>query len=350
MSTFSAIGARLKTAPLEFVKIERRAVGPEDVEIEITHCGICHSDLHFVRGEWGETNSPAVPGHEIVGRVRAVGAKVTRHKVGDIVGVGCMVDSCRHCDACEEGVEQFCTSQIGTYSGVEKETGRPTNGGYSKAIVVTQDFVLRIPDKLDAAHAAPLLCAGITTYSPLRHWKVGPGQKVGVVGLGGLGHMAAKLAKAMGAKVVVFTTSPGKVADAKALGADEVVLSNDPKQMEAHANSFHLILDSVSAAHDLEAYAQLLRRNGVHCLLGAPPITESHKWPAVFAMLGGRRSIAGSPIGGIRETQEMLDFCAEKGVAPEIEVIAPDGVNAAYERLVKGDVRYRFVIDMGKLA
>jgi uncharacterized zinc-type alcohol dehydrogenase-like protein len=350
MTQVSAIGAMRADAPLQPVTIERRALGPDDVEIEISHCGICHSDLHFVRGEWGEPARPAVPGHEIVGRVKSVGAKVSKHKIGDLVGVGCMVDSCRVCSACEEGEEQFCEAgNVGTYAGKEKETGRPTHGGYSKAIVVTQDFVLKIPKGLDPAHAAPLLCAGITTYSPLRHWNVGPGQKVGVVGLGGLGHMAVKLAKAMGAHVVVFTTSPAKVKDAEALGADEVVISRDEAAMKAHASSFHFILNTVSAAHDLGAFSALLRRNGVLCLLGAPPVTESHKWPAVFNMLMARRSIAGSPIGGIRETQEMLDFCAEKGVAPEIEVIKPDAVNIAYERMVKGDVRYRFVIDMATL-
>lgn len=350
MSQVSAYGAVRADAPMQPVKIERRALGADDVAIDITHCGICHSDLHYVRGEWGEQASPAVPGHEIVGVVRAVGANVTKHKPGDRVGVGCMVDSCRACEACQEGEEQFCTKQIGTYGGVEKQTGLPTYGGYSKSIVVTQDFVLRIPDGLKSEHAAPLLCAGITTYSPLRHWKVERGQKVGVVGLGGLGHMAVKLAKAMGAHVVVFTTSPAKVADAKALGADEVVLSKNAGEMSAHNNSFHLIIDAVSAAHDLGAYTKLLRRNGTLCLLGAPPITESHAWPGVFTMLMGRRSVAGSPIGGIRETQEMLDFCAEKGVNPEIEIIAPADINAAYERLSKGDIRYRFVIDMSALA
>ena len=351
MSQVSAYGAVRPDAPLQAVKIERRELGADDVAIDITHCGICHSDLHYVRGEWGETASPAVPGHEIVGVVRAVGANVTKHKVGDRVGVGCMVDSCRACDACAEGEEQFCSGgQIQTYNGVEKQTGLPTYGGYSKSITVTQDFVLRIPEGLKSEDAAPLLCAGITTYSPLRHWKVGPGQKVGVVGLGGLGHMAVKLAKTMGAHVVVFTTSPSKVADAKALGADEVVLSKDASQLDAHKNSFHLIINAVSAAHDLETYTQLLRRNGTLCLLGAPPITESHAWPQVFTMLMGRRSVAGSPIGGIRETQGMLDFSAAKGVASEIEMITPDGINAAYERLTKGDIRYRFVIDMATLA
>jgi len=351
MSQVSAIGAVRPDAPLQQVNIERRDPGADDVAIDITHCGICHSDLHYVRGEWGETAAPAVPGHEIVGIVRAVGANVTKHKVGDRVGVGCLVDSCRACDACQEGEEQFCTDgQVQTYNGFEKQTGLPTYGGYSKSITVTQDFVLRIPDGLKSEDAAPLLCAGITTYSPLRHWNVGPGQKVGVVGLGGLGHMAVKLAKAMGARVVVFTTSPSKVADAKALGADEVVLSKDAAQMKAQSNSFHLIINAVSAAHDLETYTRLLRPNGTLCLLGAPPISDSHEWPQVFTMLMGRRSVAGSPIGGIRETQEMLDFCAEKGVAPEIEMITPADINAAYERLSKGDIRYRFVIDMATLA
>jgi len=349
MSQVSAYGAVRADAPLQPVKIERRALGADDVEIGITHCGICHSDLHFARGEWGEQPAPAVPGHEIVGLVRAVGANVTKHKVGDRVGVGCMVDSCRQCEACHEGEEQFCAGQTGTYMSVEKQSGLPTYGGYSKSITVTQDFVLRIPDGLSSERAAPLLCAGITTYSPLRHWNVQAGQKVGVVGLGGLGHMAVKLAKAMDAHVVVFTTSQSKVADAKALGADEVVLSKDAAQMKPHANSFHLIINSVSAAHDLAQFTKLLRRNGTLCLLGAPPVTERHQWPAVFTMLMGRRSVAGSSIGGIRETQEMLDFCAAKGVAPEIEVIAPEGINGAYERLVKGDVRYRFVIDMATL-
>jgi uncharacterized zinc-type alcohol dehydrogenase-like protein len=350
MTEVSAYGAVRHDAPLQPVKIQRRALGPHDVDIEITHCGICHSDIHFVKGEWGEQTAPAVPGHEIVGHVRAVGAHVKKHKVGDRVGVGCLVDSCRSCSACEEGEEQFCeTGHTQTYSGVEAQTGLPTYGGYSKSIVVTEDFVLRIPDALTSEHAAPLLCAGITTYSPLRHWDTGPGKKVGVVGLGGLGHMAVKLAKAMGAKVVVFTTSPGKVADAKALGADEVVVSRDAKAMEAHNNSFHLIINSVSAAHDLDVYAKLLRRNGTLCLLGAPPLTETHKWPGVFSMLMGRRSVAGSPIGGIRETQEMLDFCAAKGVAPEIELVTPDQINAAHERVIKSDVRYRFVIDMATL-
>jgi uncharacterized zinc-type alcohol dehydrogenase-like protein len=347
----SAYAAPSATGDLGPVKIERRDLGATDVEIAISHCGVCHSDLHYSRNEWGATPYPAVPGHEIVGRVARVGAGVTRHKAGDLVGVGCLVDSCRVCSACGEGEEQFCENGgTGTYMGLEKQTGRPTYGGYSKAIVVDQDFVLRIPDKLDPAHAAPLLCAGITTYSPLRHWKVGPGQKVGIVGLGGLGHMGLKFAKAMGAYVVLFTSTPAKVQAGLELGADEVVVSKNADEMKAHNNSFHFILNSVSAAHDLETFARLLRRNGVMCMLGAPDVQGAHKWPSAFTLIMGRRTIAGSPIGGIRETQEMLDFCAEKGVAPEIEMIAMDGINDAYERMLKSDVRYRFVIDMSTLA
>jgi uncharacterized zinc-type alcohol dehydrogenase-like protein len=347
----SAYAAPSATENLGPIKIERRDLGPTDVEIAITHCGVCHSDLHFNRNEWGGTVYPSVAGHEIVGRVARVGANVSKYKVGDAVGVGCLVDSCRVCSACGEAEEQFCENgSTGTYMGVEKQTGRQTYGGYSKAIVVEQDFVLRIPSALDLAHAAPLLCAGITTYSPLRHWNVGPCQKVGIVGLGGLGHMGLKFAKAMGAYVVLFTTSPSKVKDGLDLGADGVVISKNADEMAKHANSFHFILNTVSAVHDLEAFARLLRRNGTMCLLGAPDVNHSHKWPNPFTLLMGRRAVAGSPIGGIRETQEMLDFCAEKGVAPEIEMIAMDGVNDAYERLLKSDVRYRFVIDMSTLA
>jgi len=340
MTAVSAFGASRADAPLAALTIERRALGANDVAIDILYCGVCHSDLHYARNEWGFATYPAVPGHEIV-------ARVTTHKPGDMVGVGCLVDSCRTCEPCSENEEQFCTTQTQTYGGKEKQTGQPTHGGYSKAIVVDAHFVLRIPAGLDPARAAPLLCAGITTYSPLRHWKVGPGQKVGVVGLGGLGHMGVKLAHAMGAHVVVFTTSPGKIESAKALGADEVVVSTDRAQMKAHANSFHFILNTVAVAHDLDVFARLLRRNGTMTLVGAPE--HPHTGPHVFTLLGGRRSIAGSPIGGIAETQEMLDFCAANGVAADIEIIPMAGINDAWERMGRNEVRYRFVIDMATL-
>lgn len=347
MTSVSAWGAQGADTPLAPLAVERRAVGEKDVAIDILYCGVCHSDLHYARNEWGGTVYPAVPGHEIVGRVREVGTGVTKHAAGDLVGVGCMVDSCRICEPCSEGEEQFCAKQTGTYGGLEKQSGAPTCGGYSRAIVVDEHFCLRIPSALDPSKAAPLLCAGITTYSPLRHWKVGPGQKVGVVGLGGLGHMGVKLAAAMGAHVVVFTTSPSKIEDAKKLGAHEVVVSTDRAQMKPHAASFHFILNTASAAHDLDVYLRLLRRNATMCLVGAPE--HPHKGPSPFMLLGGRRSLAGSPIGGIAETQEMLDFCAAHGVAPEIEIIPMAGINAAYERMGRNDVRYRFVIDMATL-
>jgi uncharacterized zinc-type alcohol dehydrogenase-like protein len=347
MPAISAFAAAAADAPLGPMRIERRDLGATDVAIDILWCGVCHSDLHYARNDWRGTVYPAVPGHEIVGRVSAVGAEVTGHKAGDMVGVGCMVDSCRVCEPCREGEEQFCAKQTGTYGGVEAQSGRPTYGGYSRSIVVDSHFVLRIPEALDPAKAAPLLCAGITTYSPLRHWKVGPGQKVGIVGLGGLGHMGLKLAKAMGAEVVVFTTSAGKMAEARALGADLAVLSTDIAQVKPHNGSFHFILNTVSAAHNLDNYVRLLRRNGTMCLVGAP--ATPHQGPSAFALLGGRKSVAGSPIGGIRETQEMLDFCAERGVTPEIEVIPMAGINDAYERMLRNDVRYRFVIDMSTL-
>lgn len=346
-TSVSAFAATAADAPLAPLGIERRPVGAKDVAIDIMWCGVCHSDLHYARNEWGRTVYPAVPGHEIVGRVREVGSGVTRHEPGDIVGVGCMVDSCRTCEPCSEGEEQFCAHQIGTYGGIEKGSQRQTFGGYSKSITVDEHFVLRIPAGLDPAKAAPLLCAGITTYSPLRHWNVGPGTKVGVVGLGGLGHMGVKLAHAMGAEVVVFTTSAAKFEEARKLGADSAILSTDPAQMKAHTGSFHFILNTVSVAHNLDHYVRLLRRNGTMCLVGAP--AEPHKGPSAWLLLGGRRSVSGSPIGGIRETQEMLDFCAAHGVTPETEVIAMADINAAYERMLRNDVRYRFVIDMGTL-
>ena len=333
--------------PLKPFSFERRDPTPRDVQIDILFCGICHSDLHIARNEWGGgTTYPCVPGHEIVGRVVKVGREVKKFKEGDLAAVGCMVDSCRTCPNCEEGLEQFCDETVFTYNSKDKHTGGVTYGGYSASIVVDQDFVLRISDKLDLAATAPLLCAGITTYSPLRHWKVSKGQKVGVVGLGGLGHMALKLANAFGAEVTLFTHSPGKTADAKRLGAHEVVLSRDEDAMKQQANKFDFILDSVSAKHDLNAYLELLKRDGTMTLVGAPPeLPPVGAFPLIFR----RRSLAGSLIGGIPETQEMLDFCAEHGITSDIELIAIDKINEAYERMLKSDVKYRFVIDMARL-
>ncbi|MDP1578663.1 MAG: NAD(P)-dependent alcohol dehydrogenase [Candidatus Didemnitutus sp.] len=336
------------TSPLAPAVIERREPLPSDVKIEILYCGVCHSDLHFARNEWHFTQYPAVPGHEIVGRVTAVGSAVQKFKVGDTVGVGCLVDSCRTCASCREGLEQFCDLGLagGTYAGWDKHLNTPTLGGYSQSIVVTEDFVLRMPANLDPAAAAPLLCAGITTYSPLKHWKIGPGQKVGVVGLGGLGHMAVKFARAFGAHVVLFTTSKSKVADAKRLGAHDVVVSTDEKQMAPHAGSFDFILDAVSADHDLNTYMNLLKRDGNMTLVGAP---EKPLPVAAFPLLMRRRSLSGSLIGGLPETQEMLDFCGKHNITAEIEMIRMDQINEAYERMLQSDVKYRFVIDMASL-
>ena len=335
-------------APLVPWPLERRAPGPRDVEIAIDFCGVCHSDIHTVRGEWGEQNWPFVPGHEIIGRVVQVGEAVTRHAVGDRIGVGCMVDSCRHCPPCEAGQEQFCEKGFsGTYSGIEPQTGRPTYGGYSGGIVVDEDFVLRLPEGLDPAGAAPLLCAGITTYSPLRRWKVKAGDRIGVVGLGGLGHVAIKLAKAMGAHVVLFTTSPGKVEDGCRLGADDVVVSTDPTAMAAQAYSLDFVLDTVSAPHRLDDYLALLKIDGTLTLVGMPATPHPPIDPA--SLILKRRSVAGSITGGLPETQEMLDFCAEHGITADVEMIAIDEINTAYERLLAADVKYRFVIDMASL-
>ncbi len=345
----NAYAAFSADAPLRPHSIIRRTPGPKDVAIAIEFCGVCHSDLHSARGEWGPVPYPAVPGHEIVGRVTAVGAEVTRYKVGDAVGVGCMVDSCRTCPSCKEGLENYCTTgMVGTYMATDPVLGGPTYGGYSAAIVVDQAFVLRMPAGLDLAAAAPLLCAGITTYSPLRHWKVGKGSKVGVVGLGGLGHMGVKLAAAMGAEVVVFTTSPSKVAAAKALGASDVVISSDAADMARHAGKLDFILNTVAAPHSLDALLACLHRDGTMCLVGAP--STPHPSPNVFGLIMGRKSIAGSLIGGIAETQEMLDFCGQHKVTADIELIPMEGINAAYDRMVKSDVKYRFVIDMKSLA
>lgn len=342
-----AFGTEAADAALQQMNIRRRNPTPHDVEIEILYCGVCHSDLHTVRNEWHSTVYPCVPGHEIVGRVVSVGNHVTKFKVGDLAAVGCMVDSCRECQYCREGLEQFCEEgNTGTYNSPDTHLGSTTYGGYSESIVVDEEFVLRVPENLDIAATAPLLCAGITTYSPLKHWKVGPGQKVGVVGLGGLGHMAVKIAKAMGAEVIVFTTSTSKVEDAKRLGADDVVLSKDEAQMERYTGKLHFILDAVSAQHDINAYLSLLRVDGSLALVGAP----EHPLPvAAFSLIGGRRSFAGSLIGGIAETQEMLDFCGKHNIVSDIEIINIQQINEAYERLLKGDVKYRFVIDMKSL-
>ncbi len=337
------------TARLAATTIERREPTPTDVKIEILYCGVCHSDLHYARNEWHFTQYPAVPGHEIVGKVVATGSAVKKFKVGDTVGVGCLVDSCRTCPNCRTGLEQYCDAGMtgGTYGGTEKHLGTPTLGGYSQSIVVTEDFVLRMPANLNLAAAAPLLCAGITTYSPLRHWKVGPGQKVGIVGLGGLGHMGVKFARAFGAHTVLFTTSAGKAADAKRLGAHEVVLSRDEKQMAAQAGSFDFILDTVSADHDINALINLLKREGNLVLVGAP---EKPQPVAAFPLIFRRRSFSGSLIGGLPETQEMLDFCGKHNLTSDIEMIRMDQINEAYERMLKSDVKYRFVIDLKTLA
>lgn len=341
--------AHAEDKPLEHFSFERRELTEHDVQIEILYCGVCHSDLHLARNEWGGTQFPIVPGHEIVGKVTAVGNKASKYKVGDTVGVGCMVDSCRQCENCSDGYEQYCNEGfIATYNSEEKHTGGVTYGGYSNNIVVHEDFVLRVSNDLDLAGVAPLLCAGITTYSPLRHWGVKSGHRVGVVGLGGLGHMAVKLAKAMGAEVWLFTTSPSKVDAAKELGADHVVISKDEQAMQAHHNSLDFIINTVAAPHNLDDYISLLRRDGCMTLVGIP--AEQHPSPQVFNLVSKRRSVAGSLIGGIEETQEMLDFCAQHDITSDIEMIDMDYVNEAYERMLKSDVKYRFVIDMKSLA
>jgi uncharacterized zinc-type alcohol dehydrogenase-like protein len=345
-----AYGAHAADQPLVALDIERRAPGPRDVQIEIAYCGVCHSDLHTVKAEWSGTRYPCVPGHEIVGHVSAVGSDVGGFKVGDTVGVGCMVDSCQHCAACDEGLEQYCTNGFtGTYHGATQDPPGHTLGGYSQQIVVDERFVLHIRhDAGQLAAVAPLLCAGITTYSPLRHWNVGPGKKVGIVGIGGLGHMGIKIAHAMGAHVVAFTTSESKRQDAHHLGADEVVVSRDAAAMGAHAGSFDFILDTVAAPHVLDAFTSLLKRDGTLCLVGVP--AEPHPSPNIGVLIFGRRSIAGSLIGGIKETQEMLDFCAEHGIVADIEMIDAPQINEAYERMLRSDVKYRFVIDAASLA
>jgi uncharacterized zinc-type alcohol dehydrogenase-like protein len=344
-----AYGAYAADKPLESMEIARRAPGPHDVQIDIAYCGICHSDLHQVRAEWAGTVYPCVPGHEIVGRVSAAGAQVSRFQVGDLVGIGCIVDSCRHCFECDDGLENYCDHMVGTYNFPTPDAPGHTLGGYSQQIVVHERYVLQIkhPEEQLAA-VAPLLCAGITTYSPLRHWKAGPGKKVGVVGIGGLGHMGIKIARAMGAHVVAFTTSESKREAARALGADEVVVSRNPDEMAVHTKSFDLIVNTVAAPHDLDALTALLKRDGTMALVGAP--ASPHPSPNVMSLISKRRSIAGSMIGGIPETQEMLDFCAAHGIVADIEMIDADEINEAYERMLNGDVRYRFVINNASLA
>jgi uncharacterized zinc-type alcohol dehydrogenase-like protein len=350
MSDVKAYAAASATAPLAASLIERRAPQEKDVQIEILFCGVCHSDLHQVRNEWSDaapTVYPCVPGHEIVGRITQVGSAVTKFKIGDLAAVGCMVDSCRTCPECQANLEQFCESfPTLTYNAPDKHLGGVTYGGYSESIVVDEHFVLKVPSNLDPAGVAPLLCAGITTFSPLRHWGVGPGKKIGVIGLGGLGHMAVKFGHAFGARVVLFTTSPNKKEDALRLGADEVVLSRNSDEVQKHAGSFDFILDAVSAQHDLNLYLSLLKRDGTLTMVGAPekPLPVSS-----FSLILGRRRLAGSPIGGIQETQEMLDFCGKHGFAADVEVIPIQKINEAYDRLLKGDVKYRFVIDMSTL-
>jgi uncharacterized zinc-type alcohol dehydrogenase-like protein len=347
--TAKAYSAASETSPLASDTIPRRNPTERDVQIEILFCGICHSDLHQVRNEWSSvmpTAYPCVPGHEIVGRVTKVGSAVTKFEQGDLVAVGCMVESDRTCPECRAGLEQFCPNLTLTYNGPDKHLGGVTYGGYSESVVVDERFVLRVPSNLDLAGAAPLLCAGITTYSPMRHWGVSKGKKVGVVGLGGLGHMAVKFAHALGAHVVVFTTSPNKKEDAFRLGADEVVVSRNANEMQKHAGSFDFILDAVSADHDINAYISLLRRDGNITLVGAP---EKPLAVSAFGLLMRRRSLSGSPIGGIAETQEMLDFCGARNITADVEVIPIQKVNEAYERLLKSDVKYRFSIDMASL-
>lgn len=349
MTTAHGYAATSPTAALAPFSFERRTPGAQDVALDVLFCGVCHSDLHTARNEWKNTVYPAVPGHEIVGRVTAVGDLVSKFKVGDLVGIGCMVDSCQHCAPCADGLEQYCDNGFtGTYNGPDQTTGENTYGGYSNHMVVRESFVLRIGHaEADLAAVAPLLCAGITTYSPLRQWKVGPGQKVGIVGLGGLGHMGVKIAAAMGAHVVLFTTSESKRADALRLGAKEVVVSKNADEMAAHANSFDFILNTVAAAHNLDPFMGLLKLDGTMTLVGAPE--TPHPSPTVFGLIMKRRRLAGSLIGGIQETQEMLDFCAQHGITSDVETIPMDQIEAAYTRMLKSDVKYRFVIDMATL-
>ena len=347
MIATKGFAAQEATAPLAPYEFERREPGPHDVQIEIIYCGVCHSDIHQVRNEWGGTIYPIVPGHEIVGRVTKVGSAVKKFKEGDLAGVGCLVDSCRDCQNCKEGLEQYCENgSVGTYNSYEKDGKTVTYGGYSNRIVTTEDFVLKVSEKLPLEGVAPLLCAGITTYSPLRHWNVGKGHKVGVLGLGGLGHMAVKFAVSFGAEVTMLSTSPQKEVDAKRLGAHRFALTKDKDQLKELTKYFDFIIDTVSAEHDYNMYLNMLNTNGVMICVGAPPAPA--QVPA-FNLIFQRRSIAGSLIGGLPETQEMLDYCAEHNIVSDVEVIPMQEINEAYERMLKGDVRYRFVIDMATL-
>ena len=348
MSAVKAYAAQSETSGVGPHTIERRALRPDDVAIEIDYCGVCHTDIHFAENDWGGTIYPVVPGHEIVGRVTAVGEQVSKYQVGDKVGVGCIVDSCRTCDPCQQGQEQYCDQgMVSTYNGIDRHDESVTYGGYSEAVVVHQDFVLRIPDKLDMATAAPILCAGITTYSPLRHFGVKRGDQVGVIGMGGLGHMGVKFAKAMGAEVTIFTRSESKVAEAKRQGADHVVISTDRAQMKAARNRFNYLLDTIPVQHDLNPYLNCLKVDGVQIMVGLlepvdPPLQ-------IGALVRKRRVLAGSLIGGIPETQEVLDFCAEHEIECDVEMLDIQNINEAYARMKKGDVKYRFVIDMQSL-
>ncbi len=349
MKKTPAFAAQSATSDLAPFTIERREPLPKDVELEVLFCGVCHSDIHCARNEWKGTQYPVVPGHEIVGRVSAVGREVRSFKPGDIAAVGCMVDSCRTCPSCRQSLEQYCETggTVFTYNSPDRHSGGMTYGGYSRRIVLNEDFALRVRESQNLAAVAPLLCAGITTYSPLRHWKIGVGHRVGVVGLGGLGHMAVKLANAMGARVALFTTSPGKAEDARRLGAHDVIISRNADDMAAQARSFDFILNTVAASHALDPYLALLKRDGTMCMLGAPE--HPHPSPEINNFIFGRRRLAGSLIGGIRETQEMLDFCAERNITSDIEIIPIQKINEAYERMIRGDVKYRFVIDMASL-
>lgn len=351
MVKINAYAAQEATKPLAPFNIERRALRPKDIQIDILYCGVCHTDLHTVRNEWKSTLYPCVPGHEIVGRITKVGAEVKNFKVGDLAAVGCLVDSCRTCTNCKEDLEQYCENGMTlTYNSVDKSDNTITYGGYSTQIIVDEKFVLHIPKQFnekDLPGVAPLLCAGITTYSPLKHWNISKGSRVGVVGLGGLGHMAIKLAHAMGAHVILFTSSPGKVADAKKLGANEVVISKNAAEMKKYVNSLDLIINTVSASHNLDPYLELLKRDGTLCLVGAP--ASPHPSPSVTNLIFKRRNMAGSLIGGLKETQEMLEFCAKNHITSDVEIIPIQKINEAYERMLKSDVKYRFVIDIASL-